>query len=153
MRKIADNIRIIVIMLGEFISYGFSMISNCFESANKKLRKKIPSVFNFVKKPVIWLAVLTVAFLGWVYFKQPEYDQTPWSFDMFLTMLYEDKNSSARIFTQDDKDITEDFKEECRDLYESGNYKAIYDAVADGYVITYSSNRNYYYYAYLSPRV
>ena len=153
MKKIMNNIKIIGIMLTEFIAYGFSLVHDFFGKTADTVKKKIPSVFGIVKKPVIWLAVITISFLCWVYFKQPEYNKVPWSFDMFLTMLYEEQNSSARIFTQNDKDITDSFKEKYRKLYEKGNHKAIYDAVADGYIITYSSHKNYYYYAYLSPRV
>lgn len=152
MRKIANNIKIITIILGEFIAYGFSLVYEFFEKAANKFKKRIPSIFGIVKKPVIWLTVITVSFLCWVYFKQPEYNKVPWSFDMFLTMLYEEENTSARIFTQNDKDITDSFKEKYSDLYKKGNHKAIYDAVADGYIITYGSHKNYYYYAYLSPR-
>lgn len=152
MRKIVNNIRIIAIMTGEFIAYGFSLVQEFFKKVVNKLKKRIPSVFRIVKKPIIWLTVITVSFLCWVYLKQPEYNKVPWSFDMFLTTLYEEQNTTARIFTQNDKDITDSFKEKYRELYENGNHRAIYDAVADGYVITYSSNINYYYYAYLSPR-
>lgn len=152
MRKIVNNIKILGIMAGEFIAYGFSLVHDFFEKTAETVKKKIPSVFGIVKKPVIWLAVITISFLYWVYFKQPEYNKVPWSFDMFLTMLYEEQNTTARIFTQNDKDITDSFKEKYRELYEKGNHKAIYDAVADDYIITYSSHKNYYYYAYLSPR-
>ena len=152
MRKIVNNIKILGIMAGEFIAYGFSLVHDFFEKTAETVKKKIPSVFGIVKKPVIWLSVITISFLYWLYFKQPEYNKVPWSFDMFLTMLYEEQNTTARIFTQNDKDITDSFKEKYRELYEKGNHKAIYDAVADGYIITYSSHKNYYYYAYLSPR-
>lgn len=152
MRKIVNNIKIIGIMLGEFIAYGFSLVQEVFKKVVNKFKKRIPSVFSIIKKPIIWLTVITVTFLCWIYFKQPEYNKVPWSFDMFLTMLYEEQNTTARIFTQNDKDITDSFKEKYRELYKKGNHRAIYDAVADGYVITYSSHKNYYYYAYLSPR-
>lgn len=115
----------------------------------EEAENRLYPIRKFLEKPVIWIVVIAIVFCGWSLFQLPKYERPNPSFKLFLTMLYE-TDEGAAVLTQDGKDVTKSFKKKYQSLYEKGQYEEIYDAVADGYVLSYSSHVNYYYYAYLN---
>lgn len=115
----------------------------------EEAENRLYPVRKIMEKPMIWIVIITICFCGWSLFQLPKYEGVNPSFKLFLTMLYETEEG-ATVQTQDGKDVTKAFKKKYRSLYEKGRDEEIYDAVADGYIISYSSHVNYYYYGYLN---
>lgn len=96
---------------------------------------------DILRKPVLWMAVMTCVFCTAVLKIQYdiEHEQPDRKFIALVNAMYAGETEYIRVYSEDDKDMTDSvlmaFEEEWREK----DYQAIYEGFKDRYIIRYDT--------------